>query len=90
MATDLDRRILQRIADMGDDGVPMGTVVDALVAEGVPAPSVERGVWNLLAAGHLVLAGFVARKVRRPDARGARSIHHTYEPLLAPAPTDDA
>jgi len=88
VADDLTRRVTARLAAEAGRPTPMGALVDALVAEGATPEAVERAVWTLLASGRVVLAGFLARKVRRADARGARSIHHTYEPLLAPA--DDA
>ncbi len=88
MTDDLLQRVEARLAAGVGRPTPMGTLVDDLVAEGAAPEAVERAVWTLLASGRVVLAGFLARKVRRADARGARSIHHTYEPLLAPA--DDA
>ena len=90
MAGPLEHRVLDRLARAGQDGVSMGAVVDEFVAEGIDAHAVERAIWTLLASGRLVLSGFVARKVRHPDARGRRSIRHTYEPLLARLPDDDA
>ena len=53
----------------------------------MPPDEVERAVWSLLSSGHLLLAGFLGRTVRRraPDEPKPRLVH-TYEPLLTPAP----
>lgn len=83
MATELEREILRIAEDRGEAGVPMGAIVDALVAEGHDEQAIELAVWELLQRRRLTPSGFVARTLLTHGREG-HTRHRVYEFVLIP------
>lgn len=83
-AAQLRQLLVDLAREGGEDGVTMGSMVDALVDQGHDAGSVEMAIWQLMQERHLTPNGFVCRVVKRRDEDGQPQRARTYEFLLVP------
>lgn len=84
----IERRVLECCAETAGSGMPMGALVDRLVAEGFELEPVELEIWRLLGLQRLLPLGFVRRELRRPSTTaGAPPVRRSYEFVLVAAET---
>jgi hypothetical protein len=76
--------ILELAELAGPNGVAMGTVVDALEAQGFAPAIVEREIWTLLERRKLTPNGFVCRTIKRRGTDGKPAATRIYEFMLVP------
>lgn len=82
MASDLDDAIFEIVAEHGEGGVTMGTIVDALHADGVEEQTAELEVWSLMQQRMLTPKGFICRTVRSKGRGGRWKETRVYEFVL--------
>jgi len=83
MTAPLSQAILELAEAAGTLGVAMGSVVDALEAQGFSPGEVEREIWMMLERRRLTPTGFVCRTIRRKGAGGTTQTR-VYEFMLVP------
>lgn len=75
----LHEEIVRICESAGHGGVPMGQVVDRLVAEGFAEEEIEQRIWTMIAQRHLTPNGFVRRRLRIADRARGRYERRCYE-----------
>ncbi|MCA9635661.1 MAG: hypothetical protein KC420_06480 [Myxococcales bacterium] len=88
MSEGLRPAILEAASQRGEQGVAMGTIVDAMIDRGYRAEEAELALWELLGERLLTPSGFVCRMIRR-RADGEAQVSRAYELLLIPWSPDD-
>lgn len=77
----IEQAIADRVEQEGPRGIPMGALVDALVAAGATESEAEQAIWLLMQRRHLTPNGYVRRVLRRGEG-DLRAEHRTYEFVL--------
>ena len=77
----IELAILDRVEASSPSGVPMGSIVDALILQGATEQESEEAIWRLMQQRRLTPNGFVRRVVRRRTEHGT-STQRTYEFVL--------
>jgi len=91
MSDPLADAVLSLVDAHAEAGVPMGKLVDRLVADGGNEQHVQLGIRQLIQQRRLSPSGFVCRKVRKPNHNGPGVETRTYEFVLVPwSPALDA
>ena len=93
MSDPLADAVLSLVDAHAEAGVTMGKLVDKLVADGGNEQEIELVIWQLIQQRRLTPAGFVCRKVRKPNGNGNGNgtETRTYEFVLVPwSPALDA